>query len=48
MTTQPKSATAPEIANPTHVWKDALFLVGVVVLMTIVDLVVCITVSTSH
>jgi hypothetical protein len=48
MTTQPNSATAPETAHPTNVWKDAIFVVGIVVLLTIVDLVVCITVATSH
>ena len=44
MTTQPKSATAPETAHP---WRDALFVVGIVVLLTLVDLFLCIMVATS-
>ncbi len=47
MTTQPKFTAAPEAAAPTHYWKDALFLVGAVVLLTVVDLVLCITLATS-
>ncbi len=46
MTTQPKSATAPEVAPPTRPWRDTLFLVGTVVLLALVDLVLCITVAT--
>ena len=46
MTTQPKSAAAPQAGPPTHIWRDALFLVGVVVLLTLADLVLCITVAT--
>jgi hypothetical protein len=46
MTTQPKSTAAPEASLPAHIWRDALFLVGIVVLLTIADLVLCIMVAT--
>jgi hypothetical protein len=49
MTTPPKSAVGPDADSPTksRYWKDPLFLIGVVVLVTIVDLVLIITVATS-
>ena len=47
MTTQPKSATAPEAGPPTNMWRDTLFLVGTVVLLALVDLFLCIMVATS-
>ena len=49
MTTPPKSTVGPEADSPTNsrYWKDPLFLIGVVVLVTIIDLVLCITIATS-
>lgn len=47
MTTQPKSAAAPEAGAPTHAWRDTLFLVGTVVLLALLDLFLCIMVATS-
>jgi hypothetical protein len=48
-TTPPKSAVGPDADSPTNsrYWKDPLFLIGVVVLVTIIDLVLCITIATS-
>ena len=39
MTTQPKSTTAPGAAHPTHAWRDALVLMGGVVLLAVAGLV---------
>ena len=47
MTAQPKSATAPEAAHPTHAWRDTLFLMGGVVLLAVVGLVLVIGVAAS-
>jgi hypothetical protein len=42
MTTQPKSTAAPMAAPPTHNWRDALVVMGAIVLLAIVGLVVCV------
>jgi hypothetical protein len=49
MTTPPKSAVEPDADSRSNsrYWKDPLFLIGVVVLVTIIDLVLCITIATS-
>jgi hypothetical protein len=49
MTTPPKLTAGPEADSPTNsrYWRDPLFLIGVVVLVTIIDLVLCITIATS-
>jgi hypothetical protein len=49
MTTPPKLTAGPGADSPTNsrYWRDPLFLIGVVVLVTIIDLVLCITIATS-
>ena len=49
MTIPPKATAGPGADSSTNsrYWRDPLFLIGVVVLVTIIDLVLCITIATS-